>query len=297
VKLSNALDNFIYSCQLRGLSKNTERSYFDFVTLFIKYNNDIDVSLLTLQMLQNYIVHLNSKALAKSTIATYIRHLKIFVKWLEENEYIEARISKKIKVPKSGKRNPRIYSDEEIRMIFDVIDIKPQWLKYRNCSIIALMLDSGLRQNEVCTLLKKNIDFKQNIVMVNGKGNKERFVPLGELSTYYLNAYLKECPYMLNYAFATTHGEPLSRNSVKLFVSKLSQALPFEFSSHKLRHNFATNYCLDQYETHGTVDIYRLMALLGHEDISTTRRYLHLANQILATRSNISHLDKVFLST
>lgn len=297
MKLSSALDKFIYSCQLRGLSKNTERSYLDFVTLFIKFNDDVETANLTLEMVQNYIMHLNTKSLSKSTIATYIRHLKIFLKWLEDNEYLADRFSKKIKVPKSGKKNPKIYSDDEIRMIFEAIEIKPQWLKYRNCSIIALMLDSGIRQNEVCTLLLNNIDFKQNIILVYGKGNKERFVPLGELSSYYLKAYLSENPYTSKYAFTTAHGEPLSRNAVKLFVSKLSRALPFEFSSHKLRHNFATNYCLDQYDVRGTVDIYRLMAILGHEDISTTRRYLHLANQIIATRENISHLDKVFLST
>jgi site-specific recombinase XerD len=85
----------------------------------------------------------------------------------------------------------------------------------------------------------------------------------------------------------------LTANTVRLMVSKLSKQLPFTFSSHKLRHNSAINYCLDQYEKYGTIDIYKLMALLGHEDIKTTRRYLHLANQIIASKSNISHMDKV----
>ena len=73
----------------------------------------------------------------------------------------------------------------------------------------------------------------------------------------------------------------------------VQKKLPFEFSSHKLRHNFATNYLLDQYERFGQMDIYQLMAIMGHEDISTTRRYLHEANGILAVRGCISHLDKV----
>ena len=67
----------------------------------------------------------------------------------------------------------------------------------------------------------------------------------------------------------------------------------FAISSHKLRHNFATNYCIDQYRTHGQVDIYRLMYLMGHEDIETTRRYLHMANEILASQGCISHLDGI----
>ena len=68
---------------------------------------------------------------------------------------------------------------------------------------------------------------------------------------------------------------------------KLAQKLPFEFSSHKLRHNFATNYCIDQYKKHGFVDIYKLMILMGHKDVKTT-------NQIIVSRESVSHIDKIF---
>ena len=85
--------------------------------------------------------------------------------------------------------------------------------------------------------------------------------------------------------------------AIKFLMQKISNDLDFTFSSHKLRHNFATNYCLDEYEKRGVVDIYKLMVLLGHEDIKTTRRYLYLANQIIASNSNVSHLDKIFLET
>ena len=81
---------------------------------------------------------------------------------------------------------------------------------------------------------------------------------------------------------------------VKNFMWNLAQKLPFEFSSHKLRHNFATNYCIDQYEKHGFVDIYKLMILTGHEDVKTTNRYLHIANQIIVSRESVSHIDKIF---
>lgn len=80
----------------------------------------------------------------------------------------------------------------------------------------------------------------------------------------------------------------------KKLVSKMAKKLPFELSSHKLRHNFATNYCLDQYNAYGQVDIYRLMYLMGHEDVSTTRRYLHFANEILASKGCISHVDAIY---
>lgn len=77
-------------------------------------------------------------------------------------------------------------------------------------------------------------------------------------------------------------------------TNNMKKILPFEFSSHKLRHNFATNYLLNQYEMFGQMDIYQLMVVMGHEDISTTRRYLHQANNILSAKTYISHLDKLF---
>lgn len=128
---------------------------------------------------------------------------------------------------------------------------------------------------------------------VHGKGNKERIVPMGILTQKYLQKYLELCPYESKYFFVGSTGEPLSCNAVKLFVSRLADNLPFELSSHKLRHNFATNYCIDQYRQFSQVDIYHLMYLMGHEDIATTKRYLHIAYEIIASEGCISHLDMV----
>jgi len=155
------------------------------------------------------------------------------------------------------------------------------------------MYDSGLRQSEVCTLRKSRISFTDNRMIVHGKGDKERTVPLGKLTQRFMREYLALCPYDLDYVFVSRHGSALTCNAVKLFISKLARRLPFELSSHKLRHNFATNYCLDQYEKYGQIDIYRLMYLMGHEDIETTKRYLHFAYEIIASRGCISHLDGI----
>ncbi len=87
----------------------------------------------------------------------------------------------------------------------------------------------------------------------------------------------------------------MTGNAVKLLIHKIANEVPFDLSSHKLRHNFATNYCLDQYDKYGQIDILKLMTLMGHEDTQTTRKYLHFANQVIASKSNISHLDKVLL--
>lgn len=288
-----AFDNFILSRELADLSTKTISGYQQFVTPFIRsLGSDKPLEDVTQQDIQCYLATLLKKPLSRATRATYIRHVKIFLRWAE-TEYKVSYSARPIKVPKSPKRIVRIYSDDEVREIFSRIHTDTPWITLRNRCIIALMYDSGLRQSEVCTLKRSNVSFSDNRMTVRGKGNKERIVPLGALAREYMSRYLEQCPYPSESVFVSRRGQPLTCNAVKLFVSRLADALPFELSSHKLRHNFATNYCIDQYRIRGHVDIYRLMYLMGHEDIETTRRYLHMANEVLASQDCISHLDRI----
>lgn len=295
VTVQNAFDSFILSRQLADLSDKTISAYKQFVTPFIAYLGSEKPLYDVLQSdITSYISRLLNKPISKATRATYIRHIKIFLRWCQ-SEYEVTYNAKAIKVPKSPKRSVRIYSDSEIEEIFQSVGTGTEWLTLRNQCIIALMYDSGLRQSEVCDLKRSKISFADNRMVVHGKGDKERIVPLGKLTQNYMRAYLAHCPYKSDNVFVNRMGDPLTCNAVKLFITKLSNKLDFEFSSHKLRHNFATNYCIDQYTYNGQVDIYRLMYLMGHEEIETTRRYLHFANEIMASRGCISHLDMVLL--
>lgn len=291
--VQETFNNFILSRQLADLSPKTISDYQQFVTPFIRsVGPDKPFNEVTQADINGYLANLLKKPLSKSTRATYIRHVKIYLCWAA-NEYGASYTTRSIKVPKSPKRNVRIYSDTEVREIFGAIHTETEWLTLRNKCIIALMYDSGLRQSEVCTLRKSNVSYTDNRMTVRGKGDKERTVPLGQLTRHFMQEYLMHCPYTNEAVFVNRRGDPLTGNAVKLLVSRLADKLPFELSSHKLRHNFATNYCLDQYRTSGQVDIYRLMYLMGHEDIETTRRYLHMANEILASQGCISHLDGI----
>lgn len=294
--LQQSFDNFIFSKRIQGLMKTSIDCYVSFVSPFVAHiGSDLDISALTRDLVNTYIETLFKRSLARATISTYIRHIKIFLTWLEE-EYEICIQAEKIKVPKMPKKVLHIYTDDEIVQIFNSVAADEEWIRVRNCCIIALMLDSGLRQNEVCTLLRAEINFQSCTMKIYGKGNKERVVPFGNITKHYMTLYNNLCPYESEYFLVARHGKPLTTNAVKLFVSKIAKKLPFPFSSHKLRHNFATNYCINQYEQNGKVDIYALMLLMGHEDVETTQRYLHFAQQIIATKTSISHLDKVLIS-
>lgn len=292
--LYGAFEGFILSRQLSDLSRKTISDYRDFIFPFIaSVGSDRPFLEVRQEDIRKYIMSLLDRPLSKSTRATYIRHMKVFLRWAQD-EYGASYEAKKIKVPKSPKREVRIYTESEVKAIFDSITAESDWLVLRNKCIIALMYDSGLRQSEVCTLRHSRISYPDNRMVVCGKGGKERIVPLGRLAQRFMNAYSSSCPYSSDVFFVNRWGEPLTGNAVKLMVSKLADALPFELSCHKLRHNFATNYCIDQYESKGQVDIYRLMYLMGHEDVETTQRYLHFAYEVIASRGSISHLDGVF---
>ena len=292
--LRQCFDGFILSRQLADLSPKTVIDYQQFIEPFLRsVSPELPLDELVQDKITSYVSGLLLRPLSKSTRATYIRHLKVFLKWVQ-GEFDVPYDYKRIKVPKSPKKNVRIYSPDELREIFSHIHAENDWLTIRNKCIVALMYDSGLRQSEVCSLRRCGVSFTERRMTVFGKGCKERIVPLGSLTARFMAEYLSLCPFQSDKVFVSRHGNDLTGNAVKLLISRISSQLPFEFSSHKLRHNFATNYCIDQYEEHGQVDIYKLMILLGHEDIETTRRYLHHANEIISSQNCISHLDKLY---
>ena len=190
--------------------------------------NDIALSEVTYTEVSKYIMHLYKRPVSRATVSTYVRNIRIFLRWV----YIEYELPfdpQKIKVPKSPKKIVHIYNDTEIKEIF------------------ALAL---------------------------------------------LDDYFSQCPYKDKpYVFCTRRGQALTNNAVRLFVNRLQHKLPFDLSSHKLRHNFATNYCIDHVRQTGKTDVYDLSILMGHESIETPKKYEHFAHEIIAAENNISHLD------
>lgn len=293
--LQEAMEDFLFSKKLAGLEAGSIKNYRATLSLMVSFvGPETSLESVSYSAVTKYILSVYDKPVSKATASSYIRNIRIFFRWAS----VEHGISfdpLKIKVPKSPKRNVHIYSDSEIRLIFSLVDTSVPWITARNRAIVALMLDSGLRQFEVCGLLHENIDRERQVMKVSGKGAKDRVVPLGRMSAEFLNDYHKKCPYIDSpYVFLDRRGGKLSPNAVRLFVYRLEKQLPFKLSSHKLRHNFATNFCIDNMRTKGNTCVYDLSILMGHESIETTKKYEHFAHEIIAAENNISHLDGVF---
>ena len=303
--VQNVFDNFITSRYTKGCSDKTLDSYINLTRPFLSFlGSDFDIENLAQEHIQNFINHLFSLErqgkLSRASSGSYIRNAKIFLRWyyevcqdIEPPVPVHYRLSA-IHIPRMPKKMIRLYSPEDIQTIFNSVEASPAWLISRNKAMIALMLDSGLRQSEVAGLILDNIDFVRTRLKVTGKGAKDRFVPLGKYSIHLLEEYLSVRPFDSSIVFVSIHGSPITCGAIKSMTGDLQRRLPFEFSSHKLRHNFATNFLINQYTETGQMDIYALMAILGHEDTLTTQRYLHEAQSIIASAHCISHLDKIF---
>lgn len=292
--VSKAFEKFIRSRHLKGVSENTITSYRNLTARFIRFiGEDTDMESITQEDLENFIDYLYSIALSRNSTASYIRNTKIFLEWYQKKNAVNYLASDMV-IPKTPKKIVYIYNPNDIDLIFNTIDTCSPWLTARNKAIVALMLDSGLRQSEICKLKMCNLFFDECRLKVCGKGNKERIVPMGNMTQRLIKEYLTLKPFETENLFVSYHGEVLTTNAVKSMTWDLQQRLPFPFSSHKLRHNFATNYLINQYDLFGQMDIYQLMTIMGHEDMATLRRYLHHANSIIASRKCISHLDTIY---
>lgn len=292
--LFEALEIFLYKKQVAGVSSGTVKNYRVTLNLFIQFcGPDMPCGGLELQTVESYSLRLYS-TVSRGTAASYIRNIRIFLRWLDRFEEL-AFDPVDIQVPKSPKKQIHLYTDSELHLIFDMADCSVSWIAARNRALLALMIDSGLRQGEACRLRYDCIDRERKVMKVTGKGAKDRTVSLGDMSLIFLDEYLRVCPYLDNvFVFVDRRGNRISENAVRLFVYRLQQQLSFPLSSHKLRHNYATNYCIDHIKQTGKSDVYDLSILMGHESIETTKRYEHFAHELIAAENHISHLDHVF---
>lgn len=293
--IHNALDEFLYTKRLAGLESGTVNNYKRTLILMVRYiGSETLLSDLTFSSVSDYIMHLYDKGISKASVSSYVRNIKIFFRWVA-SEYTLSFDPLKIKVPKSPKKIVHIYTDAEVHLIFNSVKTCVPWITARNRLIIAFMLDSGMRQLEVCGLLHENINRESKVMKVTGKGSKDRFVSLGQVSLQLLDEYIDICPYRnVKYVFCDRFGQQLSGNAIRLFVHRLERQLGFPLSSHKLRHNFATNFCIDNLRKTGNSHVYDLSILMGHESIDTTKKYEHFAHEMIAAENGISHLDNVF---
>ena len=165
------------------------------------------------------------------------------------------------------------------------------FIQLRNYCICALMLDSGLRMNEAATLTLDNLHVHEGYAIVDGKGGKQRSVPLGNCSKKMLLRYLRRRPgcAQTNQVFITSALNPIRRSTITQLFRKLKKKTGIaRLRPHLLRHTFATRYL----ENGG--DMYTLQSILGHTSLEMVRKYVHLTTRkTVLTFPKFSPLDNI----
>ena len=289
MNISEAIDAFLVDQACRGNSKNTVVNYRTMLQYFLAYAGDILLEDITVPMCRRYYLTLCDRV-TSVTAQTYVRQLRTFLRWLYENEYMKENICHKFRLPKAFKPTVDTLTDEEIAKLFAVYS-SDTFLDVRNRCMLALLLDSGLRINELVTLRRARLHLKERYLIVDGKGNKQRAVPFGNMTRDLLSVYVGMLPPNSTYVFLKNDEETrIEYTTVKdLFrdlkvLSGVTRIYP-----HLLRHTFATRYL----ENGG--NIYALQSILGHTSLEMVKRYLHLSkHKIIRTDFvNYSPFDRV----
>ncbi len=217
-----------------------------------------------------------------------VRELFIFLSPIRIIWIISVNIPERFRLPKAQRKKIDVLTDSEIERLFSCLKGR-DFHSVRNYCIVALMLDSGLRLNEVVTLRRDKIHIAEGYAIVNGKGNKERFVPLGLNSKKALFRYCSifPCENIETPLFVKDTLIPINQSTVKQLFRRLKvQADIPRLHPHLLRHSFATRYL----ENGG--DIYSLQLILGHTSLEMVKKYVHLIpSKTVANFAFLSPLD------
>jgi integrase/recombinase XerD len=225
----------------------------------------------------------NNKGISPRTQARIISGIKSFYKYLLIEEKIDRDPTALLETPKVGRKLPEILSVEEIDTIINAVDTKkPEG--QRNKAILETLYSCGLRVSELIDLKISNLFFESGFVKIEGKGSKERLVPISTKAIKEINLYLSE--YRRNLKVHTDHedilflnrrGKKLSRVMIFTIIKNITKKLGFEknISPHTFRHSFAT-HLID-----GGANLRAVQEMLGHESIITTEIYTHLDKEYL----------------
>lgn len=279
--IHEAILDFINYCTFeKGLSKRTTESYTNDLEVYEEFLNKrgiTDVRGIKDSDIKDFLKVRNDND-KTTTIAHNLTVIKNFHAYLLREQIVSKDVALLIERPKLRKSLPRTLSISDIDKLLDIeLD---SIFDYRNKAMLELMYGVGLRVSEIVNLSVNDIDLTNCVIRIMGKGSKERIVPLGEYSIYYLNLYLDRRREMLkdnkpcDKLFLNNHGMGMTRQGFfkNLKQLLLEKGLNPDVSPHTLRHSFATHLL------NNGADLRSIQEMLGHSDIATTKIYTHVSD-------------------
>ena len=271
----------------RTLAKNTLESYQRDLNQYHSFlKDDLKIKSIrnvTLGHIRTYVRHLSDKSMAANSVKRAISTIRTYHNFLLAEGRMKDNPAQLLEAPKIPQKLPNILTIEEIDTILNIIpNDKP--MAIRDLAIFEMMYSCGLRVTELCDIKTTDILWDSDIIRVNGKGNKQRFVPIGPIARDNLKNYLNhkrpslaDKNHNVVELFLSQNGRKLTRMMIWILLKKWTDAsnLQKKVSPHTLRHSFATHLL------EGGADLRSVQEMLGHADISTTQVYTHLDKEHL----------------
>lgn len=270
-----------YLHNIKRTSKNTELSYerdLKKMNLYLKGQGILQVDSITYTNLNSYILFLEKKGFAVSTISRNIASLKAFFNYLFKEGKIKSDVSELIKPPKLEKRTPDILSISDVSLLLE----QPGGSSYkelRDKAMLEILYATGIRVTELISLKCSDINFELGYIVCHDK-NRERIIPFGNKAKEVLTKYINSArPFMIDseeneILFTNCSGKAMSRQGfwklIKYYARKAG--ITAEITPHTLRHSFAAHLI------ENGADLKSVQKMLGHSDISATQIYADLSN-------------------
>lgn len=265
----------------RNYSSHTEISYLNDIEQFqIFVEKDIekfDITLIDTDTIRNWIYELSNNGAKATTINRKLSSIRSFFRYLHKIGAISDNPAKKITRLKTPKTLPQFATHEEITKILDnKSSFTDNFEGHRNRFIIELFYNTGARQSELLELKDEDINHFKKEIMINGKGNKQRIIPISDYTYDKLVEYIekrdKSIENKTQYLFVRINGDKLSKSIMYSIINKHLEDIPTltKKSPHTLRHSFATEML------NNGADINAVKQILGHSSLSSTEIYTHV---------------------
>lgn len=281
----------------RGLSNNSIANYALDIQKLIKWleNNEMNESPISIteSTIQEFIYGIAKKVNPRSQ-SRIISGLRGFFNYLIFEEYRKSNPLELIESPKLGRKLPDTLSIAEIDQLIAAIDLSSAQGE-RNRAILETLYGCGLRVSELVDLKLSDLFFDEGFIKVTGKGDKQRFVPIGTTTIKYLNIYRKQVrihqdiePSAMDTVFLNRRGKSLTRAMIFTIIKQLAEkaGIRKNISPHTFRHSFATHLL------ENGADLRAIQQMLGHESITTTEIYTHIDTSHLTEVINKFHPRK-----
>jgi integrase/recombinase XerC len=276
LSLDQALTNFLTSLRARNTSALTQQAYETDIRQFISWLNETSVvathaGSITKADIIEYLSYLSDLGRSGITRARKLASLREFFKYLCEYEIIPSSPAASVAIPKKERKQQIYLRPDEYAKLLSVAGSNP-----RDFAILQLFLQTGIRVSELVNLTLADVDLQNKVLRVDGKGSKERTIPLEKKAVMAVKNYLAvRVESMDSHVFLNYEGVGLSRRGAEKIIEKYRElsGINKRFSCHSLRHTFGS------YKAEQGVSPFQLKEWMGHSSISVTQLYVHMGKE------------------